>query len=293
MGLVTHRRHFNAASQRSHTGEPPTCHIFSSRRAAVRAHSVSKNGVRRRPPRPSHAPSGGVPLGQTGGVRAQAPVQHREPNSPHMRVLPSAPKPEQTPGGAPRMAKANARWPPAAVERCRRSSLGCQSVAACGEGSGGVRFVLASGGRAKGSGGEREQTADSAKCGLLVSHLLLVSPGHGRRFPGRSPSPAPRPSPRPSSSSLPPLRPLRRSRRAGSWPDARDAGADLLRALRPGPPPLLPPVLPVVLASERVPFAGLSPERVSPRPSSDLFCGLRTARCAALRVSRRAATQPV
>ena len=51
---------------------------------------------------------------------------------------PPAPKPEQTPGGAPRMAKANARWPPAAVERCRRSSLGCQSVAACGEGSGGV-----------------------------------------------------------------------------------------------------------------------------------------------------------
>ena len=85
---------------------------------------------------------------------------------------PPAPKPEQTPGGAPRMAKANARWPPAAVERCRRSSLGCQSVAACGEGSGGVRFVLASGGRAKGSGGEREQTADNAKCGLLVSHLL-------------------------------------------------------------------------------------------------------------------------
>ena len=200
---------------------------------------------------------------------------------------PPAPKPEQTPGGAPRMAKANARWPPAAVERCRRSSLGCQSVAACGEGSGGVRFVLASGGRAKGSGGEREQTADSAKCGLLVSHLLLVSPSHGRRFPGRSPSPAPRPSPRPSSSSLPPLRPLRRSRRAGSWPDARDAGADLLRALRPGPPPLLPPVLPVVLAGERVPFAGLSPERVSPRPSSDLFCGLR----AALRCASRGAPQ--
>ena len=114
--LVTHRRHFNAASQRSHTGEPPTRHIFSSRRAAVRAHSISKNGVRRRPPRPSHAPSGGVPLGQTGGVRAQAPVQHREPNSPQMRVLPPAPKPEQTPGGAPRMAKANARRPPAAVE---------------------------------------------------------------------------------------------------------------------------------------------------------------------------------
>ena len=114
--LVTHRRHFNAASQRSHTGEPPTCHIFSSRRAAVRAHSVSKNGVRRRPPRPSHAPSGGVPLGQTGGVRAQAPVQHREPNSPQMRVLPPAPKPEQTPGGAPRMAKAHARRPPVAVE---------------------------------------------------------------------------------------------------------------------------------------------------------------------------------
>ena len=114
--LVTHRRHFNAASQRSHTGEPPTRHIFSSRRAAVRAHSISKNGVRHRPPRPSHAPSGGVPLGQTGGVRAQAPVQHREPNSPQMRVLPPAPKPEQTPGGAPRMAKANARRPPAAVE---------------------------------------------------------------------------------------------------------------------------------------------------------------------------------
>ena len=74
LGLVTHRRHFNAASQRSHTGEPPTCHIFSSRRAAVRAHSVSKNGVRRRPPRPPHAPSGSVPLGQTGGVCAQAPV---------------------------------------------------------------------------------------------------------------------------------------------------------------------------------------------------------------------------
>ena len=32
--------------------------------------------------------------------------------------------------------------------------------------------MLASGGRAKGSGGEREQTADNAKCGLLVSHLL-------------------------------------------------------------------------------------------------------------------------
>ena len=71
---------------------------FQQQTAAVRAHSVSKNGVRRRPPRPSHAPSGGVPLGQTGGVRAQAPVQHREPNSPQMRVLPPAPKPEQTPG---------------------------------------------------------------------------------------------------------------------------------------------------------------------------------------------------
>ena len=94
--MVTHRRQFNAASQRSHTGEPPTRHIFSSRRAAVRAHPISKDGVRRRPPRPPHAPSGGVPLGQTGGVRAQAPVQHREPNSPQMRVLPPAPKPEQT-----------------------------------------------------------------------------------------------------------------------------------------------------------------------------------------------------
>ena len=74
---------------------------FQQQTAAVRAHSVSKNGVRRRPPRPSHAPSGGVPLGQTGGVRAQAPVQHREPNSPQMRVLPPRPgKPEQTPGAA-------------------------------------------------------------------------------------------------------------------------------------------------------------------------------------------------
>ena len=87
------------------------------------------------------------------------------------------------------------------LSRCRRSSLGCPSVAACGEGSGSVRFVLASGGRAKGSGGDREQTADNAKCGLLVSHLLLVSPSHGPRFPARSPSPAPRLSPRPSSSS--------------------------------------------------------------------------------------------
>ena len=163
LGLVTHRRHFNAASQRSHTGEPPTCHIFSSRRAAVRAHSVSKNGVRRRPPRPSHAPSGGVPLGQTGGVRAQAPVQHREPNSPQMRVLPPAPKPEQTPGGAPRRRKHTHDGRRRPLSRCRRSSLGCPSVAACGEGSGGVRFVLASGARAKGSGGESEQTARNTR----------------------------------------------------------------------------------------------------------------------------------
>ena len=157
--LVTHRRHFNAASQRSHTGEPPTCHIFSSRRAAVRAHSISKNGVRRRPPRPSHAPSGGVPLGQTGGVRDKRQFNTEKPNSPQMRVLPPAPKPEQTPGGAPRRRKHThdgRRWP---LSRCRRSSLGCPSVAACGEGSGGVRFVLASGGRAKGSGGRSEQTA--------------------------------------------------------------------------------------------------------------------------------------
>jgi hypothetical protein len=116
LGLVTHRRHFNAASQRSHTGEPPTCHIFSSRRAAVRAHSVSKNGVRRRPPRPSHAPSGGVPLGQTGGVRAQAPVQHREPNSPQMRVLPPPPNQSRRRGVRHVGAKAHARRPPAAVE---------------------------------------------------------------------------------------------------------------------------------------------------------------------------------
>ena len=159
LGLVTHRRHFNAASQRSHTGEPPTCHIFSSRRAAVRAHSISKNGVRRRPPRPPHAPSGSVPLGQTGGVRDKHQFNTEKPNSPQMRVLPPAPKPEQTPGGAPRRRKHThdgRRWP---LSRCRRSSLGCQSVAACGEGSGGVRFVLASGGRAKGSGGKSEQTA--------------------------------------------------------------------------------------------------------------------------------------
>ena len=137
--LVTHRRHFNAASQRSHTGEPPTCHIFSSRRAAVRAHSVSKNGVRRRPPRPSHAPSGGLPLGQTGGVRAQAPVQHREPNSPQMRVLP--PPPNQS-----RRRGVRHVWQKQTHDGRRRPlSLGCQSVAACGEGSGGVRFVLASG----------------------------------------------------------------------------------------------------------------------------------------------------
>ena len=222
MRLVTHRRHFNAASQRSHTGEPPTRHIFSSRRAAVRAHSISKNGVRRRPPRPSHAPSGGVPLGQTGGGRAQAPVQHREPNSPQMRVLPPPPNQSRRRGVRHVWRKQTHDGRRRPLSRCRRSSLGCPSVAACGEGSGGVRFVLASGGRAKGSGGEREQTADNAKCGLLVSHLLLVSPSHGRRFPGRSPSPAPRPSPRPSSSSphrLPPrLRPLRRSCRAGSWP---------------------------------------------------------------------------
>ena len=114
--LVTHRRHFNAASQRSHTGESPTCHIFSSRRAAVRAHSVSKNGVRRRPPRPSHAPSGGVPLGQTGGARAQAPVQHREPNSPQMRVLPPPPNQSRRRGVRHVGAKAHARRPPAAVE---------------------------------------------------------------------------------------------------------------------------------------------------------------------------------
>ena len=52
---------------------------------------IEEYGVRRRPPRPSHAPSGGVPLVQTGGVRAHAPVQHREPNSPQMRVLPPPP----------------------------------------------------------------------------------------------------------------------------------------------------------------------------------------------------------
>ena len=127
---------------------------------------------------------------------------------------PPAPKPEQTPGGAPRMAKANARWPPAAVERCRRSSLGCQSVAACGEGSGGVRFVLASGGRAKGSGGEREQPGQQTARNADYS-CHIYSSCHGRRFPGRSPSPAPRPSPRPS----PRLR--RRSHRCRPPPSPR------------------------------------------------------------------------
>ena len=164
------------------------------------------------------------------------------------------------------------------MSRCRRSSLVCPSVAACGEGSGGVRFVLASGGRAKGSGGKSEQTARMRSTCVTSTSTPRVT--HRPRFPARSPSPAPRLSPRPSSSSLPPLRPLRRSRRAGSWPDARDAGADLLRALRPGPPPLLPPVLPVVLAGERVPFAGLSPERVSPRPClliCFVVCALRCA----------------
>ena len=241
LGLVTHRRHFNAASQRSHTGEPPTRHIFSSRRAAVRAHSISKNGVRRRPPRPPHAPSGSVPLGQTGGVRDKRQFNTEKPNSPQMRVLPPAPA-NQSRRRGPRMAKANARRPPAAVEPlppfepcmsvCRRLWRGQWRCEICARKWWAGERV----GRRK-----RADSRQSAKCGLLVSHLLLVSPGHGRRFPGRSPSPAPRPSPRPSSSSLPPLRPLRRSRRAGSWPDARDAGADLLRALRPGPPPLLPP----------------------------------------------------
>ena len=48
-------------------------------------------------------------------------------------------------------------------------------------------------------------------------------------------------------------------------------------------------MLPVVFAGERVPFAGLSPERVSPRPSSDLFCGLGLCalRCAARLEARR------
>ena len=76
---------------------------------------------------------------------------------------PPAPKPEQTPR-PPRGVRHvwrkhthDGRRRP--LSRCRRSSLGCQSVAACGEGSGGVRFVLASGGRAKGSGGKSEQTA--------------------------------------------------------------------------------------------------------------------------------------
>ena len=128
LGLVTHRRHFNAASQRSHTGEPPTRHIFSSRRAAVRAHSVSKNGVRRRPPRPSHAPSGGVPLGQTGGVRAQAPVQHREPNSPQMRVLPPPPNQSRRRGVRHVWRKQTHDGRRRPLSRCRRSSLVCPSV---------------------------------------------------------------------------------------------------------------------------------------------------------------------
>ena len=183
------------------------------------------------------------------------------------------------------------RWP---LSRCRRSSLGCPSVAACGEGSGGVILCSQVVGGRKGRAAKesRQQTARNAdySCHIYSScHLVMVVAS----LAGLRVLLLARVLVQDSSSSLPPLRPLRRSRRAGSWPDARDAGADLLRALRPGPPPLLPPVLPVVLAGERVPFAGLSPERVSPRPSSDLFCGLRTARCAALRVSRRAATQPV
>ena len=46
----------------------------------------------------------------------QVPVQHREAQQSANESPPPAPKPEQTPGGAPRMAKANARRPPAAVE---------------------------------------------------------------------------------------------------------------------------------------------------------------------------------
>ena len=159
MRLVTHRRHFNAASQRSHTGEPPTRHIFSSRRVAVRAHPIFQDGVRRRPPRPPHAPSGSVPLGQTGGVRAQAPVQHREPNSPQMRVLPPPQNQSRRRGVRHVWRKRTHDGRRRPLSRFRRSSLGCPSVAACGEGSGGVRFVLASGGRAKGSGGKSEPTA--------------------------------------------------------------------------------------------------------------------------------------
>ena len=108
---------------------------------------------------------------------------------------------------------------------------------------------------------------------------------------------APRLSPRPSSSSphrLPPrLRPLRRSRRAGRLlaRPGRDAGADLLRGRLDGPQALLPPVLPVVLTCERVPFAGLSPG--AGVATAVFLSGLWSARCAALRVSRRAATHPL
>ena len=72
---------------------------------------------------------------------------------------PPRPQTRADAGVAPRRRKHTHDGRRRPLSRCRRSSLGCQSVAACGEGSGGVRFVLASGGRAKGSGGKSEQTA--------------------------------------------------------------------------------------------------------------------------------------
>ena len=96
------------------------------------------------------------------GSRASPSLTQRAQQSAH-ESPPPAPKPEQTPR-PPRGVRHvwrkqthDGRRRP--LSRCRRSSLGCPSVAACGEGSGSVRFVLASGGRAKGSGGRSEQTA--------------------------------------------------------------------------------------------------------------------------------------
>ena len=84
------------------TQESPQHATFSSRRAAVRAHPISKDGVRRRPPRPPHAP----PAAACRSARLMWFAHKRQfntespPNSPHMRVLPSAPmKPDRADAG--------------------------------------------------------------------------------------------------------------------------------------------------------------------------------------------------
>ena len=115
LGLVTHRRHFNAASQRSHTGEPPTRHIFSSRRAAVRAHSIEEWGPPPSPTAFSRPQRRRAARPDWWGSRTSPSSTQRAQQSAN-ESPPPAPKPEQTPGGAPRMAKAHARRPPAAVE---------------------------------------------------------------------------------------------------------------------------------------------------------------------------------